>query len=135
MEEIIRISNNIDELTVLTQKIEELGKKWELSLPLLMTINLVLEEAVTNIIFYAYDVKAEHEIDISFALKNRQLEITILDDGKPFDPTLKAQPDISLSAEERKIGGLGIFLIQKMMDEVSYQRINNKNLLTLKKSI
>ena len=129
MEERIKITNSINDLPVLTQNIEALGKKWELPLRLIMSINLVLEEAVTNIIFYAFENKAEHEIEITIALNNRQLEITIVDDGKPFDPTQKAQPDITLPAEDRAIGGLGIFLIQKMMDEVIYRRKNNHNLL------
>ncbi len=63
------------------------------------------------------------------------LTIEIIDDGIPFDPLSHEQPDITLQAEERPVGGLGIFLISKIMDTVQYSRINNFNILTLKKSI
>lgn len=135
MEERITIANKIEELPVLTQKIEEIGDKWELPIPIVMNINLVLEEAVTNIIFYAYTDKIQHEIAIDINLNNKQLILQISDNGRPFDPTKKEKPDTSLSVEERQIGGLGIFLIQQIMDQVLYKRDDNKNILILKKSI
>ena len=61
--------------------------------------------------------------------------ITFMDGGKPFDPTKKADPNVTLSAEERQIGGLGIFMTKKMMDDVNYEYIDGKNILTLKKGI
>ena len=134
MEETIIISNHVDELSVLAAKIEELSEKWELPIPLTMNINLVLEEAVSNVIFYAFPDKQEHDISISLELKNDELTIVIEDGGIPFDPTSMKEPDISLPADERPIGGLGIFLISKIMDHVYYQRINEKNILTLKKN-
>ena len=134
MEETIIISNHVDELSVLAAKIEELSEKWELPMPLTMNINLVLEEAVSNVIFYAFPDKQEHDISISLELKNDELTIVIEDGGIPFDPTSMKEPDISLPADERPIGGLGIFLISKIMDHVYYQRINEKNILTLKKN-
>ena len=134
MEETIIISNHVDELSVLAAKIEELSEKWELPIPLTMNINLVLEEAVSNVIFYAFPDKQEHDISISLELKNDELTIVIEDGGIPFDPTSMKEPDISLPADERPIGGLGIFLISKIMDYVYYQRINEKNILTLKKN-
>jgi anti-sigma regulatory factor (Ser/Thr protein kinase) len=60
---------------------------------------------------------------------------TIVDSGMPFDPTLKEEVDTTLSAEERPIGGLGIHLVRKLMDDISYQYVDNKNVLTLKKKL
>ncbi len=135
MERKIIIENNIEELPKLFEKIEMLGEEWELSVPLTMNINLALEEAVTNVIFYAYDDEKKHEITILVTLKDELLRIEIIDDGKIFDPTQRAHPDITLSAEERSIGGLGIFLIKQIMDSVEYSRVNNNNVLTLIKRI
>lgn len=100
-----------------------------------MNINLVLEEVVSNVIFYAYDDTLKHEINIDLSLQNNLLTIVITDDGKPFDPTSNQLPDINLKVEERPVGGLGIFLISKIMTEVYYERKENLNILTLKKTI
>jgi serine/threonine-protein kinase RsbW len=131
----IVITNNVEELPVMAAKVEELAEKWELPVPLTMNLNLVLEEAVSNVIFYGFNDKEKHEIDITFTLDDKILSIEIKDDGIPFDPTLRKQPDIDLPAEERPIGGLGIFLISKIMDTVNYKRVNNQNILTLLKNI
>ena len=135
MKEEIIITNHVDELPVLAEKIEALAESWELSMPLAMNINLALEEAISNVIFYAFDDEKEHDIKIVLSLENKTLTIKIIDDGKPFDPTARQQPDISLPAEDRPIGGLGIFLIKKMMNNVTYTRHNNLNTLTLLKNI
>jgi anti-sigma regulatory factor (Ser/Thr protein kinase) len=129
------IENRVEELAVLFENIEQTAEIWELPVPLMMNINLVLEEAVSNVIFYAFEDELKHEIKISISLKDNLLTIEITDDGKPFDPTSLKQPDISLDAEDRPIGGLGIFLISKIMNEVHYTRKNENNILTLYKTI
>ena len=135
MEEKFYIENKIEELPSLAEKIEGIGEKWDLPMPLVMNLNLVLEEAVTNTIFYSYADTEIHRIEIELKKEDKQLIIRITDDGNPFDPTKKEKPDTSLSIEDRKIGGLGIFLIQQLMDQVNYKREENKNILILKKSI
>jgi len=129
------IENRISELPVLAEKIEELAERWDLPGQLIMYINLVVEEAVSNIIFYGFHDNNTHKIRISFSLKFDILTIRISDDGVAFDPTSRHQPDISLPAVERPVGGLGIFLISKIMDSVQYARKNNRNTLVLKKEI
>ncbi len=129
------IENQMEEIPALAEKIDELAEKWELSQLLAMNINLVIEEALSNIIFYAFNDKAKHEIKISLSINNKKLAIKITDDGIPFDPLSLNQPDITLPAEERPIGGLGIFLISQIMDEMIYSRQKNQNLLTLNKNI
>jgi serine/threonine-protein kinase RsbW len=129
------IENQLGEIPVLAEKIEELAEQWDLPAQLTMNINLVVEEALSNIIFYAFCDSKKHKIKISFSLRYDLLTIRITDDGVAFDPTLRQQPDISLPAVERPIGGLGIFLISKIMDAVQYARKNNRNTLILKKGI
>lgn len=129
------IENQIGELSSLAEKIDDLAEEWEFPQELAMNINLVIEEAVSNIIFYAFDNNSKHEIGISVSLNNSKLTIKITDDGIPFNPLLQKQPDINLPAEEREVGGLGIFLISQIMDEMDYDRKEKKNILTLTKSI
>jgi anti-sigma regulatory factor (Ser/Thr protein kinase) len=129
------IENQIGELSTLAEKIDELAMEWNLSQTLAMNINLVIEEAVSNIIFYAYNDQSKHEIRITISLENGRLTIKITDDGIPFNPLAQEQPDINLPAEERPVGGLGIFLISQIMDEMKYDRNKNENILTLIKSI
>ena len=129
------VENQVEELTPLAEKIEELAKKWELSEALAMNINLTIEEALTNIIFYAFADNDPHEIKLSISLSINMLTIKITDNGIPFNPLSQQQPDITLPAEERPVGGLGIFLISQIMDKMHYIRQKNQNILILNKSI
>lgn len=129
------IENKIDELASLADKIEDLAKEWKLSQDLAMKINLVIEEALSNIIFYAFSDNEKHDIKISVSIDKKILEITFKDDGIPFNPLSQQKPDINLPAEERPVGGLGIFLMSKVMDEMHYSRDKNQNILKLTKSI
>ena len=129
------IENQIGELSTLAEQIDDLAAQWDLAHAMAMNINLVVEEAVSNIIFYAYNNNYQHKIKISISLENKMLTIKITDDGIPFNPLEQQQPDINLPAEERPVGGLGIFLISHMMDELNYIRKGNQNILTLYKSL
>lgn len=116
--------------------LEETVETFGLSDPLRMNLNLVLEEAVSNILFYAYKKEdKDKNVRISIALEGDLLTIVLTDTGPFFDPTTRKDPDVSLSAEERPIGGLGIFLIKKMMDEVAYKREKGRNVFTMRKKI
>lgn len=129
------VSNKIDELSKVAQFIEELGVSWSLPNSLTANLNLVLEEAISNTILYGYDDADNHTIEIIFNKSESQISITIKDDGLEFDPTKKGDPDTSLTAEERPIGGLGIFLIKQLMDKVQYLREEKINCLILTKNI
>lgn len=129
------VSNRIGELPVLARETEELVQEWELPVSLATNINLVLEEALSNIIYYAFNDSREHKIRISISLGKNKLTVRIKDDGNAFDPTSRPQPDISLSAVQRPVGGLGIFLISKIMDTIQYSRKNNMNIFTMTKKI
>lgn len=136
MQKTLRIKNDTSELSVMNRFLEEAGEELGLSTPFMMSLNLVLEEAVSNIIFYAYvGQEVKDAVDISLLLEGGILTVIVRDHGIPFDPTAKEDPDITLSAEERPIGGLGIFLIKKIMDEVSYRREDGQNVFIMKKRI
>ena len=99
-------------------------------------IRLSVEEVVENVVRYAYeDGAGEMEVSVNTEDNNPMLTITVVDQGVPFNPLDKPDPDITLSAEERQIGGLGIFLCKKMMDEVTYRYEGSSNILTMKKKV
>lgn len=129
------IDNQIDELRRVAIWLEEIGEEWEFPMSFVLSLNLVLEEALTNTILYGYQDKVEHTIEIHFSKSGNLLKVSIVDDGLAYDPTSKPDPDITLSVQDRPIGGLGVFLIKKIMDTVEYQRIENKNHLMLTKNI
>ena len=135
MELTLALKNNIEEINRLHTFIEEVGKMVALPMKTVMNLNLVLEEAVTNVIMYAYP-KEEHEyIHLTAKEQDGKLIFILTDSGKAFDPTQAPDADITLSADDRQIGGLGIFLIRKIMNEVKYERIEGKNVLTLEKEL
>jgi anti-sigma regulatory factor (Ser/Thr protein kinase) len=131
----LRLSNELGELSRLQEVIESLPGRMNLPPGMIMPINLALEEAFTNIVNYAFNDKDPHAIGVDITRREKRLEIRITDDGRPYDPTAREDPDVALPAEDRKVGGLGIFLIKKIMDEVVYRRENEKNILTLIKSL
>lgn len=96
-------------------------------------IKLAVEEAVVNVMNYAYPVGIQGDITVEAMFNNRVLKFRIIDSGKSFDPTKAASVDTSLSVEDRPIGGLGIFLVRELMDSINYERIDDKNILTLTK--
>jgi sigma-B regulation protein RsbU (phosphoserine phosphatase) len=96
-------------------------------------MNLAMEEAVVNVMSYAYPADTVGDVTIEAVTIADQLQFTITDSGTPFDPTAKEDVDTTLSAEERPIGGLGIHLVRQLMDSITYERIDGKNVLTLRK--
>ena len=121
--------NDIQQIPTLAEWLETIGMPQEIRMP----VNLALEEAVSNVMLYAYP-GASGEVLVECA-KSDRLVFTITDSGLPFDPTQQEEPDINQGVEERPIGGLGIFLVNRIMDEVHYERKENKNILTLIKQL
>ena len=99
---------------------------------LLFQIKLVLEEMGTNIVKYGYDDEDRKNIEIILTSESDSLTMEISDDGRPFDPFTDAPPpDLDSDIPDRPIGGLGVYLVQKMMDEARYRREDGRNKLTL----
>ena len=125
----LTLSCDIQQIPVLAQWIDSLDLPESLHMP----INLALEEAVSNIMLYAYPEGEKGEIHIEARKEDNRITFVITDSGKPFDPTAVAEPDITLSAEDRAIGGLGIHLVKQIMDSVKYEYIDGKNILVMTK--
>ena len=126
--------NDIQQIPTLAEWIEMIGLPQELNMP----INLALEEAVSNVMLYAYPGKSGQvlvECEKCQEPKGQKLVFTITDSGVPFDPTQQKDPDVTQSAEDRPIGGLGIFLVRQIMDDIRYERKDDKNILTLVKKL
>ena len=123
--------NDIQQIPTLAEWIEGLGIPDELNMP----INLALEEIVSNVMLYAYPGTHGQVIVEYIKVNDERIIFTVSDTGIAFDPTKKEEVDTTLSAEERPIGGLGIHLVRQLMDEVHYERIDDKNVLTLIKNI
>jgi anti-sigma regulatory factor (Ser/Thr protein kinase) len=135
MKRTITLSNRIDELTRISSFLKKCADQWGIPEPVTLSLNLVIEEAFTNVVKYAYSDNHDHDIDLIIKKKVKELEITLIDDGKQYDPTEEKEPDINLSANDRPIGGLGVFLIKKTMDNISYFRKDNKNHLVMVKKV
>ena len=135
MEKSIILANDIAELSKLHAFIEEVGEDLSLTPDVVFNLDLVIEEAVVNIIHYAYPKEEHQYIYLSAHMHEGSIVFVLTDTGKEFDPTLTPEADITLSADEREIGGLGIFLIRQIMNEVRYERIDGKNILTLEKKL
>ncbi|MYA59512.1 MAG: ATP-binding protein [Chloroflexi bacterium] len=128
---IVTIETRLEELNRLTEAVENLGEEDNWSPALVGKVNLVLEELAINTINHGHD-GGLHDISITFSSTKDALTIEMVDDGKPFDPLTDAPvPDVNAPMEERPIGGLGVFLVRKLMDELTYRREEGRNHLTL----
>lgn len=101
-----------------------------------LQIEVAVEEIYVNIASYAYRPK-DGDATIRCTVEGEPLQVTVqfLDGGRPYNPLNKQDPDITLAAEVREIGGLGIFMVKKSMDSIEYEYADGKNILTIKKSI
>jgi sigma-B regulation protein RsbU (phosphoserine phosphatase) len=123
--------NDIQQIPTLAEWVESLNLPEAIN----MSINLALEEIVSNVMLYAYPDTQSGRVMVEAEKFADKIIFTISDSGIAFDPTEQAEPDLTLSVEERPIGGLGIHLVRQIMDEIHYKRLNEKNILTLVKSL
>lgn len=131
MERKLTLKNSIEQVALLPEFVEGICDELGLGPDKAFNLNLVLEEAVTNVASYAFPEGEEHEFTLYAESDGGLLTFTVEDDGVPFDPTAVEDVDTSLTAEERQIGGLGIFLIRQIMTEVNYSYAEGKNHLVM----
>ncbi len=131
----IVLHNDIKQISRLTDFVEGIAKEKSLDHSLASSLNLALEEAVTNVILYAYPEGTDGVVDIEAIIKESRIEFIVKDSGKAFDPTAKPDTDITLGVEQRRIGGLGILMVKNIMDKVEYRRENDYNILSMTKHI
>ncbi len=133
--EVLNIKNDLFEVSKLNAFQKSFYEKLNLEKSLARRLQLSVEEIVVNVIDYAYPLGMKGDITVKMMWDGKSLKIVVVDSGVMFDPTLVETPDISLMAEERQVGGLGIHLVRKLMDSVNYEREDGKNILTLIKNI
>ena len=131
----IVLPNNVQATPRLAAFVEEMCEAVGFSPSDTTMINLAVEEAVVNVMKYAYPPDTKGDVTIEAVSNDVRLKFTIIDSGAPFDPTVQSQVDTTLSAMERPIGGLGIHLVRQIMDSINYERMDNLNVLTLRKKL
>lgn len=131
MRKTLNLHNDVNEVPMLGEWMEVTGEQLGLPMAAVFQLNLALEEAFVNVVDYAYPGKNGMPVQLNMDGTGETLTFTLIDEGEPFDPTTLDEPDTSLSAEERPIGGLGVFLVKQIMDEVRYERQGNRNILTM----
>ena len=130
------LHNDIQQIPQLAEFVEAVADLAHLDVGLTMSLNLALEEAVSNVIMYAYPKGSDGLVDVEAIVRKDSLEFILSDNGTPFDPTAAPEADITLDVEDRPIGGLGIFLVRNIMDEVKYTRSDDgKNILSMTKKL
>lgn len=131
----LRIANRLDELERVAHEVERLGTRLALPRQVIVDVQIAVDEVLTNVISYAYADTADHLILLRMTATDAALVIEITDDGRPFDPSLVTPPDVATPLPERSIGGLGLHLVRKVMDDLAYRRQHDRNILTMTKRI
>ena len=131
----LTLTNDLSRIPRLNSFIDEVCEANGFDKPTTMQLNLAIEEAVVNVMNYAYPEGTKGDITIEASSDGKEMKFSITDTGKPFDPTAKPEVDITLSAEDRAIGGLGIHLIRQITDRINYERTSGHNILTLIKKL
>ena len=131
----LSVKNRVDEIARVNQLFNAFADRHGVTSGTRRAMNLVFDDLLNNIVSYAYHDDDEHTIEVRVELSSDRLAVTVTDDGIPFDPFASAAPDTALSLEERQSGGLGIHLVRNMMDEVSYSRRTDKNVVVLVKHL
>ena len=135
MRKSLTLKNDVQEVPRLNAFVEEVCQNVGFNQDDMMKILVAVEEAVVNVMKYAYPHGLPGDVTIEAASNDLRLKFTIIDSGMPFDPTVQTAVDTTLSADERRIGGLGIHIMRQNMDSINYERIDNLNVLTLRKKI
>jgi sigma-B regulation protein RsbU (phosphoserine phosphatase) len=133
--DLLVLHNEVSQISRLEGWLEYLQEKYDLDPLMVPGLNLALEEAVTNVVLYAYPEGSYGSAELKVSQEGKTLRFVLSDSGKPFDPTARPEVDITARAEDRPIGGLGIHLVRQIMDQVDYRYENGKNILTMTKNI
>jgi serine/threonine-protein kinase RsbW len=129
----IELKNDLKEMGRLLDGVESWGQEQGLSPKMIFDLHLVLDEIFTNIVNYGYDDAAEHQVLIDVEREADDVRVRVEDDARAFNPLERPDPDLGVPLEERKVGGLGIYLVRQLMDEVEYTREGGKNVLSLRR--
>ena len=126
----------IENIPAVTAFVEEQLEQYNCPMKAQMQIDIAIDELFSNIAQYAYNPKTgKATVRVEVTENPMSVIITFIDNGVPYNPLAKADPDVTLSADEREIGGLGIFMVKKSMDDISYEYKDGQNILKIKKNI
>ena len=132
----LTLVNQLSEVSKISGFVEAFGVEEGLKPEAVFSLNLALDEVVTNVIRYAHDDDGqEHPIVVRLALERDVLTAQVEDDGRAFNPLEAPAPDLDASLDERPIGGLGIFLVRSVMNSVEYRREDRRNVLIMRKNV
>lgn len=126
----------VDNIEIVTDFVNKLLEAYGCPIKAQMQIDIAIDELFGNIVHYAYHPEVgPATVRVEVTQEPLSVIITFIDNGVPYDPLKAAEPDTTLTADERSAGGLGIFMVKKMMDEISYEYKDGKNILRVKKKI
>ena len=128
----LKIKNEDQELMRVSEFVESVGEELDIDIHTMMKLQLVLEEMVSNVIFYAYPQGTSADITLTAESNGQEVTFILSDNGKPFDPTAKEDADTETNPMDREQGGMGILIVKNIMNEVSYQRLGEENRLIMK---
>lgn len=132
----MKIPALVENIETVTEFVNEYLESLDCPLKIQMKIAIVIDEIFSNISYYAY---GEEKGEVIIRIEKREnpygVQLTFLDHGMPYDPLKVDEPDISLSVDERQIGGMGIFMVKNIMDEISYEYADGQNVLKMCKMI
>lgn len=132
----LTLEATVENLDVVTDFVNEQLELYDCPMKAQMQIDVAIDELFSNIAHYAYNPDVgPATVRVEVADDPLAVVITFIDNGVPYDPLAKADPDITLSAEERGIGGLGIFMVKKTMDDITYEYKDGQNILKIKKHL
>jgi len=131
----LTLAATVENIPVVTEFVENQLEALDCPMKVQMQISIAIDEIFSNIAHYAY-APDNGEATVRLEIEKEPLSavITFIDGGVPYDPLTAADPDTTLSAEERDLGGLGIFMVKKSMDEMTYRHENGKNILSIRKT-
>jgi serine/threonine-protein kinase RsbW len=132
--ETLKEKATLENLDMFLRFVKQFTQKEGFDTELSSELELVAEEVIVNVVNYAYP-QEKGDVEITLSMNDNIFSFCVVDQGVPFDMTLAEDPDITLSIEEKEIGGMGIFFVKHIMDEIRYERKENKNILTLAKRI
>ena len=132
----LNIAATIENIETVTDFVNGQLEAYDCPMKAQMQIDIAIDELFGNIAHYAYNPEVgDATVRVEVIEDPLAVVITFIDKGVPYDPLAKADPNIALSAEEREIGGLGIFMVKKTMDEITYEYKDGQNILAIKKSL
>lgn len=133
LSEVLRVRNDLAEVSRVQGVFAGLCEEWQLPVDLEMPVSLALEEVLSNVLRHGCTPGVDHVIEVRFASDAEGIEFEITDDGTPYDPLSRPDPDVTLPLEQRRAGGLGVFLVKKIGDDVRYERRGERNCLYFRK--